>query len=144
MASESPFPGDAQSKEKNTDGEASPRMDADASNNASYLQAARGHMGNCDDSILRQVAEAFLDECPRLVGELRTALEAQDQATLARAAHTIKSSARIFDAFGVAELAEQIEQLSRNGSLDAIASLTNQMELQAKPLLRELSRFIER
>ncbi|MCR9294683.1 MAG: Hpt domain-containing protein [bacterium] len=144
MASESSFPGDAQSKEENTDGEASPQTNADASNNASYLQAARSHMGNCDDAILRQVAEAFLEECPRLVGELRTALEAQNQAALARAAHTIKSSARIFDAFSVAELAEEIEQLSRSRRLDSIASLTNQMELQAKPLLSELSRFLER
>jgi HPt (histidine-containing phosphotransfer) domain-containing protein len=68
-----------------------------------------------DRDLLREVAEAFLEEAPRLLDELRTAVAADDAEGLQRAAHTLKSSLRYL---GAAELFEQaflLETCGREG-----------------------------
>ena len=63
---------------------------------------------NQDLELLRQVVEAFAEECPQLVETMRQSSETQDRKRFQRAAHTLKSGLRMF---GVEALAEQVEQL---------------------------------
>jgi two-component system sensor histidine kinase/response regulator len=74
---------------------------------AAMLQTVGG-----DRDLLREVAEAFLEEAPKLLDELRTATAEGDATSLARAAHTLKSSLRYL---GAAELFEQAFVLETTG-----------------------------
>jgi CheY-like chemotaxis protein len=57
---------------------------------------------------LRELAEMFLQEAPKLLNEIRQAIENDDDARLRRAAHTLKSSAQLFEAKPAAEAAYRL------------------------------------
>jgi two-component system, sensor histidine kinase and response regulator len=73
------------------------------------------HCVNGNRKLLRDIVEAFLDEAPRLLGTLRTAIERQDAKTLQRVAHTLKGSTRYFGAARVSELALRLETMGERG-----------------------------
>ena len=75
------------------------------------------HCVNGDQRLLKDIVEAFLDESPRLLATIRTAIERQDAKTLQRAAHTLKGSTRYFGATQVSEIALQLESMGRNQSM---------------------------
>ncbi len=84
-----------------------------------------------DLPLFREVLGLFLEDCPRLLAEARTAIEASDGPALRRAAHTLKGSAGNFAAAGVVAAAERLESSGRSGSrgevsdLDALVSALN-------------------
>jgi len=63
---------------------------------------------NDDDELLRQVADAFLQECPQLVDAMLQSAASGEGKRFQRAAHTLKSGLRMF---GVNELSQHVEQL---------------------------------
>src|SRR3990172_6972627 len=56
-----------------------------------------------------ELVNAFLDEAPTLIAQLRPALLAGDTETFRRAAHSIKSNAATFGATSLFELAKELE-----------------------------------
>lgn len=72
---------------------------------------------NGDEVLLRKVMAAFLDECPRLLDEIDLALKASDASAVRRAAHTIKSSMRLFSAKRGYELAYRLEKMAGDEDL---------------------------
>jgi len=62
-----------------------------------------------DRSLLREIAVLFLDEYPRIMAEIRAALEAGNAVALERAAHSLKGSALGVGAFDVAKACEAAE-----------------------------------
>jgi CheY-like chemotaxis protein/HPt (histidine-containing phosphotransfer) domain-containing protein len=76
---------------------------------------------NGDRGTLASVVEAFLEESPKLVRQLRDTLTNSDAAAFRRASHTLKSSLRFFGAHQAADLAWQLELLGKDGELDAAA-----------------------
>lgn len=77
-----------------------------------------------DASLMRQLIDAFLENAPRLVGELA----ADDAEEVRRAAHTLKSNARTFGAADLADLCQTLEERARAGELDGVADLARQIE----------------
>ncbi|MCA0873912.1 Hpt domain-containing protein [Seohaeicola saemankumensis] len=56
-----------------------------------------------------ELLTTFLDEAPRMIAELKTAADQQDQDGIRRAAHSLKSNANVFGATALAQIAKDIE-----------------------------------
>ncbi len=93
--------------------------------------------------ILGQVAHLFLEEGPRLLGDVRRALTDQNCTELERAAHTLKGSADLFGAQALVDAAWQLETMGREKTLagadDACTALRSELE-RLMPALTELAR----
>jgi HPt (histidine-containing phosphotransfer) domain-containing protein len=70
-----------------------------------------------DQELLGELVELFLADCPRLLEEIRAAVESDDAEQLMRAAHTLKGSVSNFCASDAAEAAQKLESLGRAGDL---------------------------
>ncbi len=85
-----------------------------------------------DLDLLRELAEIFREETPRLTTTLGAALAANDILAAQRAAHAIKGSAANLGAVALCEQAKRIELMARAGDLGeadaAYASLRVDLE----------------
>jgi two-component system, sensor histidine kinase and response regulator len=71
--------------------------------------------GDCE--LLRELARIFLQECPKMLDDLREALHAADPKAVARAAHTLKGSVGNFAMPRPWETAQRLELLAKSGQL---------------------------
>lgn len=86
-----------------------------------------------------ELLEAFFEEAPQIVADLRAAQSAQAADGFRRAAHSLKSNAATFGAAPLAEMARDIEL----GGLTADARPVDALEAEyrrAAAALKELSR----
>jgi HPt (histidine-containing phosphotransfer) domain-containing protein len=70
-----------------------------------------------DEQIFIELCDAFLDDAPKRLELIRSAIVAGDARTLQREAHAFKGSAGAFDALDVVAVARQLEQLGAAGEL---------------------------
>ena len=87
-----------------------------------------------DKELLCELIDAYFLEHPRLQRELNDALERTDFQLLHRAAHTIKSSMRLFGATRPLELAFTLEQLGRTEQVDGAAQLRDNLHAELEKL----------
>ena len=66
-----------------------------------------------DEAMLRELAEMFFAECPKLMEQIREHIVGADGPELRRAAHTLKGSAHVFGAEEVAAAAHRLEEIGR-------------------------------
>lgn len=83
------------------------------------LSAALKRAGG-DDELLRELAGLCLDECPKLLAEIREAVGGKDAARLRTAAHTLKGSVATFAADEAAAAALRLEEMGRAGRWDGV------------------------
>jgi PAS domain S-box-containing protein len=95
-----------------------------------------------DKQLLCELIDAYFLEHPRLTRELNTGLEQHDFALLHRAAHTIKSSMRLFGAKRPLELASQLEQLGKKREIDGAAALRNDLFSELEKLQPVLLNYV--
>ena len=88
-----------------------------------------------DHALLRDIVEAFLEEQPRRVAEIRRGIDEQDFELLNRAAHTVKGSMRYFGAQRVYERAMALEQLGASRTVEGA-------DLQVRFLEQELEKLM--
>jgi len=91
-----------------------------------------------DEELLRELVSTFLEEIPRMLDTMRTAIDAHDSTSLQRAAHTLKGALGHFGAQGAYDLALQVESLGRNGDVAGAAEALpdlNQVMAQLTPVL---------
>jgi two-component system, sensor histidine kinase and response regulator len=81
-----------------------------------------------DVDLLRELVDLFLEDCPRLIGDLRAAIEASDATAVKRAAHTLKGALQNFGAADVAGTAQQLETMGRANDLAGAAPLSVTLE----------------
>jgi CheY-like chemotaxis protein/HPt (histidine-containing phosphotransfer) domain-containing protein len=87
------------------------------------LDAALGRLGN-DWSFFANLIEFFLEDYPSLLTQVRTGLQSQDAAAVARAAHSLKGLVANFDAHATVRVASRIEKAGFDKDLPtALASL---------------------
>ena len=91
-----------------------------------------------DVGLLREVAAIFIDEYPKGLAELRTALHAGDVHTFERTAHGLKGSVATFGAPEVVAAAFELEQLGRAQNLSAAPSTLEMLAQQLGQLHLEL------
>jgi PAS domain S-box-containing protein len=95
-------------------------------------QGALANAGG-DEGLLQELAQVFLADCPRLLADLRGALERGEAARLKLAAHTLKGSLFSLAARPAAQAAQQLEILARDGDLG-----------RARPVVAALDQELER
>jgi HPt (histidine-containing phosphotransfer) domain-containing protein len=91
-----------------------------------------------DPQLLRDLVDLFLEECPRLVDEIRVALDRKDAKALQRGAHSLKGSTSNLAAKMASEAALKLETLAQAGDLVHAESVLQELEcqlLRLKPAL---------
>jgi two-component system sensor histidine kinase/response regulator len=83
-----------------------------------------------DGELLKELAEIFLQECPRMLDEIRQALRTADPKTLERAAHTLKGSVGNFAMPDPWETAQRLELLAKSGQLSGAEEIFRTLEQQ--------------
>jgi len=106
-------------------------------NRAAALAAVDG-----DETLLCDVAEAFLAESPRLIIKAETALRDNDTKSLAAAAHTLKGAAASFGEHPAVDLAYAVEQAAKADDLDGARRLWSRLEEALSPLIAGLSGLV--
>ncbi|ACP22909.1 putative sensor-regulator protein (plasmid) [Sinorhizobium fredii NGR234] len=92
-----------------------------------------------NEALLRELAAMFLVEYPKLVAAIDAAYADGDAAELRRAAHTLKGSADVIGADGVAIAAQRVADLGREGNLASLREVRGAMTAELarlQPLLQ--------
>ena len=92
-----------------------------------------------DTALLGEMAELFLKNCPKLLAEIRQAIERQDTRALERAAHTLKGSVGNFAARAAYEAALRLETMARQGDLSQAESAFRALEQELERLTPTLA-----
>lgn len=82
------------------------------------LEALRELGGPEDPSLLDELIDLFLDDAPKQIEGVESALAGRDIEGVERAAHTLKSSSANLGALGLSELCFDLERLGREGTLE--------------------------
>jgi signal transduction histidine kinase/DNA-binding response OmpR family regulator/HPt (histidine-containing phosphotransfer) domain-containing protein len=96
------------------------------------LDNIRTIQNSAKSNILQKVVQMYVDDAPRLIHSMRTAMASTDNSTLRRAVHTLKSSSANVGAVIVAHLCEKFEGDARAGSLDNADAYLAQIEVEFK------------
>jgi CheY-like chemotaxis protein len=80
-----------------------------------------------DRELLNELMEIFFVEAPKLLKELRAAINRADAGTVRRAAHTLKSTAGIFSPQAL-QVAQHLEVLGKQGDLSRAGEAFAQLE----------------
>jgi HPt (histidine-containing phosphotransfer) domain-containing protein len=75
-----------------------------------------------------ELVDAFLEEAPTLIAQLRPALTAKDAETFRRAAHSVKSNANTFGATKLFEQARELEFMARENRLEKVGNRIEALE----------------
>jgi HPt (histidine-containing phosphotransfer) domain-containing protein len=100
-----------------------------------------GELVGDDAEMLAELVDAFLDEAPGRLDELREGLAGGDAVLVERAAHTLKSNGFTFGAHRLGELCQELEATAREGRLgdaEPIAGLVAAEWASVRPALEEL------
>ena len=93
-----------------------------------------------DEAMLRDLAEMFFTECPKLMQQIREHIAGADGPELRRAAHTLKGSSHVFGAEEAADAAHRLEEIGREEAFadaeEALALLEDEVA-RLLPALRE-------
>jgi HPt (histidine-containing phosphotransfer) domain-containing protein len=71
-------------------------------------------MGGDYQSLIR----IYLEDSPKLIGQIQSALDNRDCAALVAPAHTLKSSSANLGAMALSDIAKTIEKSARNGDIE--------------------------
>jgi len=70
-----------------------------------------------DEGLLRELISLFQEDCPRMLEDIRQAIEAGDAGSVQRSAHLLKGSVSNFAALETVQAAQQLETIGRDGDL---------------------------
>jgi HPt (histidine-containing phosphotransfer) domain-containing protein len=99
---------------------------AQASEVFDFAEATRRIPGGPD--AVKEMAQLLLEECPRLMQQIRDGLANQDAAVVGRGAHTLKSAADVFGAKAVVATAFRIEKMGREENLQDVGKEMVELE----------------
>ncbi len=66
---------------------------------------------------INELIDTFLEDAPKIIDELKSALKADNVDSFRRAAHSMKSNAATFGASQLAALAKELEMLGKENKL---------------------------
>lgn len=92
--------------------------------------------------VLAELAAAFRQEGPQLIGQMRSAAAAGNASALWQAAHTLKGTLQIFHTDDLLLLARQVEVLARAGHLAGAGELLPQLEAGVAELCAEMAAYL--
>lgn len=92
---------------------------------------------NGDEELLREIAEIFLQQTPKLLADLRKAATLKEFNQIESAAHTLKGEISYFDT-ALADQAKQIERMGRERRLDTLSADISRFESALAPLMKAI------
>jgi PAS domain S-box-containing protein len=96
---------------------------------------------NGDKELLREAADIFAQSIPRLLLQLRSALECGDADQVERTAHSIKGSVGNFGGVAAMEAALKLELLGRQRDLTGVADALNLLEKEIDLLIPAIAQL---
>ena len=106
------------------------------------FRAALHYVGG-DCSALARIAGVFLQECPKLMAEIRLAADGRQADSLQRLAHRLKGSLALFAAKAACDLAEELQTTAGTGEWQRTAGTLERLEKEIDLLQRELQTLVE-
>jgi CheY-like chemotaxis protein len=91
-----------------------------------------------DAQLLRSMIKTFLKDFPKKINAIRAAIEQQDSLALAAAAHALKGSVSIFAGEEARSLADQLQNLAKEGRLAGAAQTFSRLEEEIAKLENKL------
>jgi histidine phosphotransfer protein HptB len=85
-----------------------------------------------------ELIDTFLEDAPKLVMEMKSALKTNDAEAFRRAAHSLKSNSATFGAKRLSGLAKELEMLGKESRLDEAGKLLPNAESALKSASVEL------
>ena len=99
---------------------------------------------NGSRSLLVELMQAFLQECPELLQAIGEAAEVGDAPRLHHAAHTLRGAMQTLGVTHAARLAEQLECAGRNGAMEEARGLLSGFQQESSRLVAYLEDYIRR
>jgi HPt (histidine-containing phosphotransfer) domain-containing protein len=96
-----------------------------------------------DREALAELVDAFVDEAPRRLAELRQGADQGDAALAGRAAHTLKSNGLTFGAVEFASLCRRLEVAARKNDLAESHDLIDRVDVEWTRVRRALTALRE-
>ncbi|MCI0439954.1 MAG: GAF domain-containing protein, partial [Chloroflexi bacterium] len=116
-------------------------MDNAAPRQAMDRNAALQGLGS-NESLLRKMANLFLQEADGLLGRLASAVKAASADDIHRSAHSLKGAVGIFAARRASALSLALETMGRQGDIAAAAETFAQLRAEVEQLTAELQALI--
>jgi HPt (histidine-containing phosphotransfer) domain-containing protein len=92
-----------------------------------------------DQELLKEIANLFLEDAPRLLDLVREAIDAGDALGLQRAAHSLKGSVANFGPQEAVDAAYQLEKMGADGKLEGASDAFTILESELQKVFGELS-----
>lgn len=115
---------------------------SDAAIDAGALQQLQGLSGEQKGDLVSELIAMFASNLPATLRQLRVAAEGGGAGNAERLAHSLKGSAAMLGATGIADLARTIEGLARDGRTDEIRPLVDRIDAQLEPTLERLRAWV--
>lgn len=94
-----------------------------------------------DEELARQLVTLFIEECPRMMVQVRESVAQGTPDLVRRAAHAFKGSVSNFTAEGPTVTAFALENMGREARLDDASALLTQLEREVDVLMTQLRAF---
>jgi len=104
------------------------------------LKEALHRMG--DQETLEELARLFIEECPKLMAQIRESLAASDGIGLERSAHSLQGSSASLGAPGISRASAELQKLARSGHWIAARSVFANLEREIAALYSQLSTLL--
>jgi HPt (histidine-containing phosphotransfer) domain-containing protein len=96
-----------------------------------------------DLEFLAETVELYQQDCPTLLGGIRSALQSQDSDGVATAAHTLKGLVSNFCARSTVEAALKLEMMGKHNDLDGGAEALAALERETQRLQEALEELLQ-
>lgn len=106
---------------------------------ASVIATLKESLGDDDGTIIGQLIELYASDSPQQLADAAAALEKSDTASLARAAHSLKSTSASMGAMTVARLASELEECAKRNDPAPSASLLAQLKSELSSAITKLT-----
>ena len=80
------------------------------------------------DDFINELIDTFLEDAPKMIAEIKSALSANNAETFRRAAHSMKSNAATFGASQLAALAKELEMLGKENKLSETGDMLKSLD----------------
>jgi two-component system, sensor histidine kinase and response regulator len=91
-----------------------------------------------DTELLKEIASLFLEDCPKLLSEIRQAFQQGEQESLEKAAHSLKGSVSNFGAEAAVQAALRVENIGRQRDLAEAPQAIMRLEIEIARVIKEL------
>jgi len=106
--------------------------------NLGYIEEISGG----DKDFKKELIQIFLKQVPEFIANMHQFLSEDEKSSLAKEAHTAKSSALIFSMEETGKTLKRIQLLAENNQIDPIPGLLTQVEEELNGATKELTSYL--